>query len=282
MPEVTVLAAAGSITAMGESRALQARERFVVEHDPHTGDRLKCYSRAANVEYWTELWNTKGAISYAREERGHLPHQLRGIVKRWITPGGRVLEAGCGLGHFTVAAAARGYRAEGLDWSAATIETLRQRFPSIPWIAGDVRRLDIATGSFDAVYSPGVCEHFEEGPTAALAETHRVLRPGGIAIVSTPCFNDWLRRRASRLTLSGPVDLPFYQYAFTPEGLSTLLGRLGFEVLQVRPYAVLDTFIRYDNWRVPAPLTNVLALSMDYVPVIGRWGSTCIWVARKC
>jgi hypothetical protein len=101
--------------------------------------------------------------------------------------------------------------------------------------------------------------------------------------VSTPCFNSWLERRADRLTPPGaPDEMPFYQYAFTPRGLAALLGRLGFEVLYVRPYAALATFVRYGGWCVPATLMRPLALPMDYVPFVRRWGSTCLWVARKC
>jgi SAM-dependent methyltransferase len=258
-------------------------EHLVLDRHPSTGPRLKYYSRAADEAYWTELWSREQDVSYVREERGHLPHQLRGLVRRWVEPGARLLEAGCGLGRFTVAATALGYRAEGLDWSAETIAALQRRFPSIPWCVGDVRCLDVPGGTFDAVYSPGVCEHFEEGPGAVLDETRRVLRTGGIAIVSTPCFNTWLQRHASRLT--GDSSAPggqFYQYAFTPEGMARLLRETGFDVLEVRPYAVLETFIRYGGWRVPAGLRNVLALPMDYLPIVRQWGSSCLWVARKC
>jgi SAM-dependent methyltransferase len=258
-------------------------EHLVVERDPVIGPRLKYYSRRADEAYWTELWSQAENLSYEREDRGHLPHQLRGLVKRWVAPGARMLEAGCGLGRFTVAAAALGYRAEGLDWSAETIEVLQRRFPSITWRVGDVRRLDVPDGTFDAVYSPGVCEHFEEGPGAVLDETRRVLRPGGIAIVSTPCFNAWLQRRASRLTDHvAAARGEFYQYAFTPEGMADVLRHIGFDVLHVRPYAVLETFIRHGGWRVPDRIRDVLALSMDYLPVVRHWGSACIWVARKC
>jgi SAM-dependent methyltransferase len=222
------------------------RQRIVVEHDAVTGTRLKYYLQAADVEYWTDLWRQAGKTSYVRASRGHLPHQLRQTFRRWAKRGGRTLEAGCGLGHFTVAANALGYQAEGLDWSAETIETIRQKFPSIPWHVGDVRSLEFATESFDTVYSPGVCEHFIEGPITVLSETHRILRRGGIAIVSTPCFNAWLQRNVDRATLGGRgADCEFYQYAFTPDGLTTVLRRLGFEIVQVRPYAALDTFIQF-------------------------------------
>lgn len=269
-------------TARRSAVSADPRAVIVLDHDPTTGARLKCYSRAADIGYWTEMWCQRREVSYVRERRGHLPHQLRATFRRWVAPGAKTLEAGCGLGHFTVAADALGYRAEGLDWSAETIEMLRRRFASIPWHVGDARKLEFPNDTFDAVYSPGVCEHFEEGPIAVLSETRRVLRKGGIAIVSTPCFNVWLQRRADGVTGGGePGDLEFYQYAFTPDGMAALLAQLGFEVLQVRPYAALDTMMRYGGWRVPSPLVKAMAFSMDYLPVVREWGSTCIWIARK-
>jgi SAM-dependent methyltransferase len=268
---------------LAPGRRLQTREHLVVEENASTGRRLKYFSTAADVAYWTELWRRSGEVSYVREQRGHMAHQLRATFRRWVAPGARTLEAGCGLGHFTVAADALGYRAEGLDWSAATIQLLRRRFPSIRWHVGDARQLDFADRSFDAVYSPGVCEHFEEGPTGILLETRRVLRTGGVAVVSAPCFNAWLQRRTAGLTPdTPPAGTTFHQYAFTPEGMARLLGGLGFEVLRIHPYAALHTLLRYGGWSVSRRVTGVLAYAMDHLPVVRHLGSTCLWVARKC
>ena len=86
-------------------RDVGTRERIVVDHDAATGRRLAYYLQAADVEYWTDLWKQQAReTSYERASRGHLPHQLRQTFRRWATRGGRTLEAGCGLGHFTVAA----------------------------------------------------------------------------------------------------------------------------------------------------------------------------------
>jgi SAM-dependent methyltransferase len=257
-------------------------EHTLVEHDASTGLRQKRYSRTADIDYWTELWARSGDVSYARERRGHIAHQLRATFLKFVRPGARTLEAGCGLARFTVAAHARGYRAEGLDWSEPTIERLRQRFPEITWHVGDIRRLAFAEGTFDAIYLPGVCEHFEEGPTAVLEESRRVLRRGGIAVISTPCFNGWLQRYPSQPAQPSVVsEFSFYEYAFTPSGLASVIERLGFEVLQIHPYSVLNTFVRANGWRVPRSLSSALSFGMDHLPVVRWWGSSCIWVARK-
>ena len=259
------------------------QHQLAVDDDSDMGPRLKFYSRVADVHFWTDRWKNSGDVSYVREETGHLPHQLRSIFTRWVPPGAAVLEAGCGLGHFTVAAWRRGCRAEGVDWSGATIAMLRERFPAIPWHVGDVRRLSFRSESFDALYSPGVCEHFEEGPTEVLDEARRVLRTGGIAIVMTPHFNDWLQRNADRLPMAtaASADAEFYQYAFTRDGMAALLDRIGFDVLQIRPYDTLATMMEHAGWRVPGRIVAPLALALDYLPAVHRWGRMCLWVARK-
>jgi SAM-dependent methyltransferase len=258
---------------------------MVLDHGADTGQRLKRYFRAADVDYWTQRWLAVREVSYQREQAGHLPHQLRAIWKRWVAPGTKVLEAGCGLGHFTVAAHALGHRAEGLDWSAPTIARLRERFPVIPWHVGDARRMPFSDAAFDVVYSPGVCEHFEDGPTAVLEETHRVLRSGGVAVISSPCFNNWLQRRAPAIAAAeAPSGAAFHEYLFAPEGLAARIQQIGFDVLHVRPYAALDTLVRFGGWRMPDGLNAVnraVSFALDYLPVVRTWGSTCLWVARK-
>jgi SAM-dependent methyltransferase len=270
-----------SVAGVASGRPL-VREAMILEFDVDTGLRLKVYSRPADVEYWTSLWHQARGGSYGRSGRGHLPHQLRDTWRRWVQPGSSVLEAGCGLGHFTVAANALGYRAEGLDWSEQTIVHLRERFPQISWHVGDVRRLGFPDDAFDSIYSPGVCEHFEEGPVGVLTEVRRVLRTGGVAVVTSPCFNRWLQQRASALASpEPPAGVAFHEYVFTPEGMTTLFERLGFAVVQVRPYAALQTLVRHGGWRVPGPARRLLALVLDYMPIVREWGSSCVWVARK-
>src|SRR6202008_158328 len=99
------------------ARSRPVPEGTILDYGADTGARLKRHSQAAGGEDWTERWKRAYALSYARERRGHLPHQLRATWRRWVEPRSRILEAGCGLGHFTIAADAPGYPAEGLAWA---------------------------------------------------------------------------------------------------------------------------------------------------------------------
>lgn len=250
--------------------------------------RLKYFHRSgADPDYWDNLWLTEAHRErYARAESGALPWFLRGPVKRHLKPGGRVLEAGCGQAHFTVAMAARGYRAEGVDFAPQVVERLSSRFPQLRFWVGDVRSLAVASDSYDAVYSPGVCEHFSEGPDAVLGETFRVLRPGGIALISTPVFNP-VRATLARLgAFRRPPEAAdeFYQYAFSPTEMEAILGRLGFHVLEARCHGALKTLRDHVPLleRVPlGPLGKPFAVALDTSPITRHWGHACVWVARK-
>lgn len=243
---------------------------------------MKYFARKPDSDYWTDLWESLGEPSYARALRGRLTRELRATFQRYAPPGARVLEAGCGRGHFTVAADALGYRAEGLDWSEPTIARMRRRFPGIGWHVGDVRALEFDDGEFDAVYSPGVCEHFEEGPEQILAETRRILRPGGVAVISTPHLNDWLAARPHLFAAPGDVTGDFHQYGFSAGGMTTVLRRIGFEVAAVYPYGALGTLAEFRGVRLPAHLARGAAALLERVPPIReRLGYSCIWIARR-
>jgi SAM-dependent methyltransferase len=105
--------------------------------------------------------------------------------------GARVLEVGCGPGHLSIRLARQhGLDVTGLDLDPAMIQRARAnadrrgnggaRRPS--FLVGDVASLAFPDGSFDLVVSTLSMHHWAD-PTAGLAETARVLRPGTRALV---------------------------------------------------------------------------------------------------
>jgi SAM-dependent methyltransferase len=253
------------------------RGRVVLECGPD-GLRAKEFGVAAGQVYWDDLWARAG-IDYSRSLSGHLPRQLRLTVRRHVAAPARVLEAGCGLGHFTVAMHELGYDAVGVDWAQRTLDQLKERFPDIDFSCQDVRATTFPDASFDAVYSPGVCEHFEEGPDAILAEAYRLLRPGGFAFVSTPYLNPLRQRRWRSGGGPGPDD-QFYQYVFPAETMCTTLRRIGYEIVNVRPYGAWSATAMELPVLKRFPLGR-LAGAADVLSITSRFGSTCIWSARR-
>jgi len=102
------------------------------------------------------------------------------------TRGLRVLEIGCGMGTDGAQFAKAGANYTGIDLTDAAVELARKRF-QVSGLRGEFRvadaeRLDFPDASFDLVYSHGVLHHTPD-IEAAVREVHRVLKPGGRAIV---------------------------------------------------------------------------------------------------
>jgi SAM-dependent methyltransferase len=100
--------------------------------------------------------------------------------------GKRVLEIGPGLGTDHAQFARAGAEMYALDLTAVHLEHTRRRFDleglATRPVRGDAEDLPLADGSFDVVYSFGVLHH-TPSTARAVREIHRVLRPGGLAIV---------------------------------------------------------------------------------------------------
>lgn len=102
------------------------------------------------------------------------------------TRGLRVLEIGCGVGTDGLQFARAGATYTGVDLTEAAVELARKNFASagVPgeFRVADAEKLDFSDESFDIVYSHGVLHHTPD-IEAAVREVHRVLKPGGRAIV---------------------------------------------------------------------------------------------------
>jgi SAM-dependent methyltransferase len=92
--------------------------------------------------------------------------------------GVRVLDVACGPGIVTSRAASRGAAATGLDFSTAMLAVARARDGAIRFDEADAEALPYADAAYDAVVSNFGIHHVPR-PALALAEAHRVLRPGG-------------------------------------------------------------------------------------------------------
>jgi SAM-dependent methyltransferase len=199
--------------------------------------RLVYYQRDPNAAFWDDHWRGHGSTDlYAAALRGSVA-PLPESALRYLPRSGKIVEAGCGLGQYVVALRQRGYDVEGVDWAPETIAVTRASHPDLPIVVGDVARLPVPDGYYAGYLSFGVVEHRLEGPDTVLREAYRVLCPGGIALISVPCFHR-LRRFKARLGAyrDAMAGRAFYQYAFTPDEFFALLVRNGFAVVRVYGY----------------------------------------------
>jgi 2-polyprenyl-6-hydroxyphenyl methylase/3-demethylubiquinone-9 3-methyltransferase len=108
-------------------------------------------------------------------------YRLRGILRALGPVGGlRILDMGCGKGRFARALENLGARVVGIDLSAAMLSEAT----SVDRVRATARRLPFHEGLFDAVIAVEVLEHIDPRfRHATIAESRRVLRPGGTFVV---------------------------------------------------------------------------------------------------
>jgi len=137
---------------------------------------------------------------------------------------GRVLEVGCGAGHFLAAAQAAGFEAWGTEVSSSGLQRLRDK--GLHVLAGELPELSLPPAHFDAVVLFEVIEHLPD-PTRYLTECHRLLREGGALLLTTPNFDSLSRRLlGERWRVVDPEHLVL----FTSRGLRVALERAGLRV----------------------------------------------------
>jgi SAM-dependent methyltransferase len=135
-------------------------------------------------------------------------HQMMLIKK--IAPvqaNARILEVGCGTGWFTVLARRAGFDAVGMDLAERVVRfAARERAAEggvkAHFLSADAEALPFDDGHFDVLIANSVLEHVPEWRTF-LKEVHRVLVPGGVALLGTGnrCY-----------PISGEIDFPLYPW----------------------------------------------------------------------
>jgi len=216
-------------------------------------DTIKMYSDAphegGSPEFWESNW-TENDIGQCLRFCAVDP--LRPLFERYSRPGDLMLEGGCGLGQYVAYWAWRGRRVVGLDFAKRALARIKGWSPRAGLVAGDVARLPFPDETFDLYYSGGVVEHFEAGAEAALREAARVLKPGGVLLISVPYFSPLRRallpfKRPLWTPLRGPFEAEgspqeghrFFQYAYAPRAFETMLAHAGLRVVERQGFAVV-------------------------------------------
>ncbi len=193
------------------------------------------YDRAAWRDDDSPLSLLGGGMTRARF--GYLRAQLEGPLAREIR-GMRACDVGCGGGYMTEELARAGASVVGVDPSQASLRAARDHAAlaglAIDYREGAGERLPVAGGEMDLVCCCDVLEHVDD-LDAVIAETARVLAPGGVyffdtinrtatsRVVAIKLVQEW---RATRL-----LDFPLHEYArfVRPSELSGALRRHGLQ-----------------------------------------------------
>jgi 2-polyprenyl-3-methyl-5-hydroxy-6-metoxy-1,4-benzoquinol methylase len=99
---------------------------------------------------------------------------------------GNLLEVGCGEGRGVEMLMAKSNQFTAIDKIEDALQVLRKKFPSGKFISMNIPPFgDLKENEYDCVVSFQVIEHIQND-SLFLKEIHRVLKPGGIALLTTP------------------------------------------------------------------------------------------------
>jgi 2-polyprenyl-3-methyl-5-hydroxy-6-metoxy-1,4-benzoquinol methylase len=126
---------------------------------------------------------------------------------------GDLLEIGCGEGRGVELLVQRAASYTAIDKIATVVDKLKQKYPSVQLLNMFVPPFTgINNNTYDRIVTFQVIEHIEDDDFF-VKEIHRVLKPGGLAIITTPNIKMSLTRN------------PWHMREYTKEELNNLLGK---------------------------------------------------------
>ena len=180
---------------------------------------------------WSAVLSTNRPAARLAEtirSRGHVVPWTELLVER-TADCATVLDLGSGRGDHSALLARHGRRPTLVDWSPTNIEFSRRMFEACGvqgrFCIGDITRpLPFAADSFDAVFSCGVLEYFDEGQVESIiGEAFRVARKRVIVLVPNAWsvayrLGKWYMERAGTWTWGGEVPSYSLNRAFERAG----------------------------------------------------------------
>jgi SAM-dependent methyltransferase len=151
---------------------------------------------------------------------------LLDLASRHVPPPGTLLDVGPNIGTCLALARQRGWDAHGIEINAAAAAYCRQRGLSVR--TGILDANTYPRSSFDVVLMGDVIEHLPD-PRATMRVVYRILKPGGVVLISTPDVAGW----AGRLLQIKPEEHVYY---FAPATMRALLQQVSLEVVDVLAY----------------------------------------------
>ncbi len=168
----------------------------------------------------------KTAKEYILKVQKYAPVPEREKFMSLVTPGGNILDAGCGSGRDANYFASKGFAVTGIDLSDTLLSYAKDTaLPNARFLNMDLRAIKLDE-SFDGIWASASLLHLKRGEVLpVLKKFHHMLTPGGVLFLLMK------EGTGEKLVISGTIegDTRFFTY-YTSEELRALLEAAGFIV----------------------------------------------------
>lgn len=140
----------------------------------------------------------------------------------------RIIDVGCGDGHFLAVAKTKGWEVFGTEYTAEAVAVCEKK--GIKMHTGALNRANYESESFDVITSFEVIEHINN-PHEEIANFNAILRKKGLVYVTTPNFNSVSRNLLKeKWTI---VEYPEHLSYYTPKTIRQVFENEGFGKLKI-------------------------------------------------
>ena len=204
-----------------------------------SADRLVYTGNVANENYWDQHWDNQRLNTIYPKSVSQYNFTVYQTSK-YLSPGSKVLEGGCGLATISWALHLHGYDVTALDYAQETINFLQQNLAELPCVLGDVRNSGFSDNYFDAYWSIGVIEHFYDNYDAIAEDMLRIINKSGYLFLTFPYMSPFRKLKTfCRFFSEWQSALhreKFYQFALNHKKVVGHYEKLGFKLVDTVPF----------------------------------------------
>jgi 2-polyprenyl-3-methyl-5-hydroxy-6-metoxy-1,4-benzoquinol methylase len=225
-------------------------------------DRVEIFSSLENLGY-----------TYSYENR---LHEIMTLVQEAVPPGSTVLDIAAAQGNFTLLLAEKGYRVTWNDLRAELVGyvQLKREYGQVTYAPGNA--FDLNVGPFDCVLFCEVIEHVAH-PDEFMANVARLLKPGGVAVMTTPNGQYFNNRLPKFSDCADPSKFEANQFKPNADGHIFLLWPDEVRSLAKRAGLVVERQVFFTT-----PLTNGHLKAHLLLPILPKFVVTTVEsIARR-
>lgn len=222
-------------------------------------------------------------------DRNYTYQTITKLSKIFLKSKGAVLDVGCGVGTISLYLASKGHDVIGIDISSRAIKLAKSSakqigFKYLKFENSDVSTLNkFAVKKFDYVICSEVIEHVKDDKQL-LKDIYKLLKPGGVLVLSTPSINAPLYRWGYLDEFDKNVG---HLRRYSVKELTNKIDKSGFHIIQIYKtegllrnslytFNQLGLFVRFIRW----PISIVVNIIDNFFVKIFGESDICV-VAKK-